>query len=656
MEEEQLHGLSMDLLTSPLSKVIDADKVKPMQIEPGTDTSKDITIIKDNNEDKTAGGDSTTQAIVTDVTEKVASENDARCQSEAGHDDKSTTTTTTKQHGILSDTEVEVRKKESKEVLLSDSTAPKDPTLRSSASSWSWMWGSASALKEPFPIAPAAFTLESRLYEYYEVLETASVLRYNYSLLRTMLLNHLSIDIKLYRMDRGLFVKSSTEFATQKALASILASNAKAMDYTAFTTCLPLECLDQMVVQISAQGYHALLPADAGMMILGTWMLFRRMVDEGEVSKLVGEKETSVMVAPTVPPTQKIGWRQWWSSRRKEQQVKEPAKTRLREEISVPIPEPRKQPASPPEPILSPPSVSVSSPALTALSDEDLPSTGARKKYIKSLRLPPGLLAKLPLKKGSNTVTFTVTTKLQGRASCQARIFLLPSTARIVVSDIDGTITRSDALGHFFTIVGKDWTHSDVAVLYTHIARNGYQMVYLTSRAIGQASYTRGYLSGITQKDFQLPDGPLIMSPDRLFQALHREVIVGNPEEFKIAALQDIQRQFPASDQSPFYAGFGNRSTDARAYLSVGIPAWRIFTINPSGSVNLEHARIHNFASYGKLVDLVDAIFPPMSFRAPLNMETFGDFGYWRASPEDLMMQGHLMQVLQEAKRRALIR
>ena len=81
---------------------------------------------------------------------------------------------------------------------------------------------------------------------------------------------------------------------------------------------------------------------------------------------------------------------------------------------------------------------------------------------------------------------------------------------------------RSDALGHVFTMIGRDWTHMGVAKLYTDIGRNGYKMMYLTSRAIGQADSTRDYLKGIKQNNYQLPEGPVIMSPDRLMTSLHR--------------------------------------------------------------------------------------------------------------------------------------
>lgn len=71
-------------------------------------------------------------------------------------------------------------------------------------------------------------------------------------------------------------------------------------------------------------------------------------------------------------------------------------------------------------------------------------------------------------------------------------------------------------------MIGRDWTHSGVAKLYTDIKRNGYKIMYLTSRAIGQADSTRDYLKGIKQDDYQLPEGPVIMSPDRLMASLHR--------------------------------------------------------------------------------------------------------------------------------------
>ena len=50
-------------------------------------------------------------------------------------------------------------------------------------------------------------------------------------------------------------------------------------------------------------------------------------------------------------------------------------------------------------------------------------------------------------------------------------------------------------------IVGRDWSHTGVAELFTKIKRSGYLILYLTARAIGQADATRDYLFGLTQKE-----------------------------------------------------------------------------------------------------------------------------------------------------------
>ncbi|RKP06020.1 Lipin/Ned1/Smp2-domain-containing protein, partial [Thamnocephalis sphaerospora] len=226
--------------------------------------------------------------------------------------------------------------------------------------------------------------------------------------------------------------------------------------------------------------------------------------------------------------------------------------------------------------------------------------------YAKTLRLTSEQLKKLDLKRGTNTVSFKVAT---GNAQCSAKLYYWHHDIKLVVSDIDGTITKSDALGHIFNMVGKDWTHPGVAKLYTDIVRNGYHMMYLTSRAIGQADSTRDYLRSVEQGSYQLPDGPVVMSPDRLFTSFHREVILRKPEVFKMACLRDIKRLF--GDEDPFYAGFGNRITDALSYRSVNVPVSRIFTIDSRGDLRRE--LLTGFlSSYITLNDIVDQIFPPV--------------------------------------------
>lgn len=55
----------------------------------------------------------------------------------------------------------------------------------------------------------------------------------------------------------------------------------------------------------------------------------------------------------------------------------------------------------------------------------------------------PGLLqAKLKLRDGPNDVTFSITTQYQGTCRCEGTIYLWNWDDKIVISDIDGTITK----------------------------------------------------------------------------------------------------------------------------------------------------------------------------------------------------------------------
>lgn len=185
-------------------------------------------------------------------------------------------------------------------------------------------------------------------------------------------------------------------------------------------------------------------------------------------------------------------------------------------------------------------------------------------------------------------------------------------------------------------MIGRDWTHIGVAKLYTDIAANGYNIFYLTSRSVGQADTTRTYLNGVTQEGFKLPKGPVIMSPDRTMTALRRELYLRKPEVFKMACLRDILNLFDQK-RRPFYAGFGNRLTDALSYRSVNIPSTRIFTINSNAEVSLDLLTLNKYKnSYVTMRELVDHFFPPVGLLVTGGAEEFTDFNYWRDTPVDV--------------------
>ncbi|ORY14138.1 nuclear elongation and deformation protein 1 [Clohesyomyces aquaticus] len=260
-------------------------------------------------------------------------------------------------------------------------------------------------------------------------------------------------------------------------------------------------------------------------------------------------------------------------------------------------------------------------------------TAGEVRNYAKTLRLTDDQLKALDLKPGQNTMSFTV-----NRSTCSACMFYWKHDTPIVISDIDGTITKSDALGHVLNMIGRDWTHLGVAKLYTDIVNNGYNIFYLTSRSIGLADTTRAYLNGVVQDGYRIPNGPVIMSPDRTISALRREVYLRKPEVFKMACLRDIMNLFgKPPGQTPFYAGFGNRLTDALSYRSVNIPSTRIFTINSNAEVSLDVLSLNSYKTgYASMREIVDHFFPPTGLLVPAGGEEFTDFSYWRDKPLDL--------------------
>ncbi|XP_077213369.1 phosphatidate phosphatase PAH2-like isoform X2 [Tasmannia lanceolata] len=246
---------------------------------------------------------------------------------------------------------------------------------------------------------------------------------------------------------------------------------------------------------------------------------------------------------------------------------------------------------------------------------KNMPKTRATK-MVRSLVPTSEQLASLNLKDGRNVITFTFSTAVLETRQEDARIYLWKWNTRIVVSDVDGTITKSDVLGQFMPLVGKDWSQTGVAHLFSAIKENGFQLLFLSARAIAQANLTRHFLFNLKQDGKALPDGPVVISPDGLFPSLFREVIRRAPHEFKIACLEDIRALFPP-DCNPFYAGFGNRDTDEISYLK--------------GEV-VVNRRVDR-KSYNSLHSLVNGMFPAMT---SAEQEDFNSWNYWKMPLPDI--------------------
>lgn len=261
---------------------------------------------------------------------------------------------------------------------------------------------------------------------------------------------------------------------------------------------------------------------------------------------------------------------------------------------------------------------------------ENNKSQSPRKQFVRTLIPTSEQVASLNLKEGQNLVTFSFSTRVLGKQQVDAHIYLWKWNAKIVISDVDGTITRSDVLGQVMPLVGRDWSHSGVARLFSAIKENGYQLLFLSARAIVQAYLTKNFLFNLKQDGKALPNGPVVISPDGLFPSLYREVIRRAPHEFKIACLEDIKALFP-SDYNPFYAGFGNRDTDELSYKKMGIPKGKIFIINPKGEVAVNSSV--DVKSYTSLHTLVNDMFPPTTL---VEQEDYNNWNYWKVPLPDV--------------------
>jgi len=262
----------------------------------------------------------------------------------------------------------------------------------------------------------------------------------------------------------------------------------------------------------------------------------------------------------------------------------------------------------------------------TSASVASSPGRGTHR--VRRVQLTQEEVMSLDLKPGLNTIQFSFNSRVWGLQEVSAFVYLWDWNIKLVITDVDGTITKSDVLGHLAPMIGKDWSHDGVAALYNNITDNGYKIMFLTARAISHASGTRKYLTSLKQGDKTMSQGPVMCAPDPLSKALFREVVTRNPQQFKIRCLQDIRSLFPAG-WNPFHAGFGNRSTDVESYEACGVPLHRIFTINPKGEVVAENTKRVKQYTLSEVNELVHEMFPAVQ-TAMENADQYNDFNHWR--------------------------
>ncbi len=104
-------------------------------------------------------------------------------------------------------------------------------------------------------------------------------------------------------------------------------------------------------------------------------------------------------------------------------------------------------------------------------------------------------------------------------------------------------------MGHFWSGLGYDYSHANVASLFSKIEHNGYKILYLTARPFTMTQSTRDYIEKIKQGDHSMPDGPLLCSPNTLNNAMLREVVFRRPEAFKMSILNVLGKLFQNEEE-----------------------------------------------------------------------------------------------------------
>ena len=73
-------------------------------------------------------------------------------------------------------------------------------------------------------------------------------------------------------------------------------------------------------------------------------------------------------------------------------------------------------------------------------------------------------------------------------------VYLYGQSERLVITDIDGTITTSNTKGFIYAQLGIEVEHRSVVRLFHTLQERNYTVMYLTARSMGMDSTTRKYL------------------------------------------------------------------------------------------------------------------------------------------------------------------
>jgi len=193
-------------------------------------------------------------------------------------------------------------------------------------------------------------------------------------------------------------------------------------------------------------------------------------------------------------------------------------------------------------------------------------------------------------------------------------VFLYEEEQKIVVTDIDGTITESDIKGQVLPHLGITAQHRKVVELFDKLDKNGYSIVYLTARSMAQDEDTKNYIFKMLQDldGYSLPPGPVLFSPVTFISGVIAEVVTKTPDVQKTKTMKEIWNIFKSENntkiEDTIVAGYGNKPTDTKAYVNTGLPLNSVYIVNPQGE--LKNEGTGDITSYEEQVQNIDSLYP----------------------------------------------
>ena len=119
------------------------------------------------------------------------------------------------------------------------------------------------------------------------------------------------------------------------------------------------------------------------------------------------------------------------------------------------------------------------------------------------------LMSRSEVRPGKNELRYTV---VESGQTVRAWLYLWPKQSRVVVFDVDGTVTLNDLVGQLGNVLNVSFVHKGVCELLCQLDARGYQLLFLTSRTLlGPAGIdrTRRYLFEVAhdaESGFRLPE------------------------------------------------------------------------------------------------------------------------------------------------------